>query len=118
VTIHHCICNTRNDEQDNGIAVSGHARDILPTMTDFKCYIDASYVGDEDKRRSTTGFMFKICGRPVSWQSRIQTSVALSSMESEDKAASAAAQEALWLSRLLQQLHLLQQCCMRIIKQL
>ena len=41
--------------------------------------------------------MFKICGGPVSWQSRMQTSVAL---------ASAAAQEALWLNRLLQQLGL------------
>ena len=41
-----------------------------------------------------------------------QTSVALSIMESEYMAASAAAQEALWLNRLLQQ------CCMRIIKQL
>ena len=34
----------------------------------------------------------------------MQTSVALSSMESEYMAASAAAQEALWLNRLLQQL--------------
>ena len=36
----------------------------------------------------------------------MQTSVALSSMESEYMAASAAAQEALWLNRLLQQLGL------------
>ena len=50
--------------------------------------------------------MFKICGGPVSWQSRMQTSEALSSMESEYMAASAAAQEALWLNRLLQQLGL------------
>ena len=63
-------------------------------MSDFKCYVDASYAGDEDTRRSTTGYRFKICGRPVSWQSRMQTSVALSSMESEYMAASAAAQEA------------------------
>ena len=106
VTIHHCICYTRNEEQDNGITVSGHARGILPSMSDFKCYVDASYAGDEDTRRSTTGYMFKICGGPVSWQSRMQTSVALSSMESEYMAASAAAQEALWLNRLLQQLGL------------
>ena len=42
-TLHHCICYTRNEEQENGIAVSGHARGILPTMSDFKCYVDASY---------------------------------------------------------------------------
>ena len=50
--------------------------------------------------------MFKICGGPVSWQSHMQTSVALSSIESEYMTASAAAQEALWLNRLLQQLGL------------
>ena len=99
VTIHHCICYTRNEEQENGSPASGHAHGILPTMSDIKCYVDASYAGDEDTRRSTTGYMFKICGGPVSWQSRMQTSVALSSMESEYMAASAAAQEA--LSRLL-----------------
>ena len=88
------------------ITVSGHARGILPSMSDFKCYVDASYAGDEDTRRSTTGYMFKVCGGPVPWQSRMQTSVALSSMESEYMTASAAAQEALWLNRLLQQLGL------------
>ena len=67
VTIHHCIWYTRNKEQDNGIAVSGHARGILPSMSDFKCYVDESYAGDEDTRRSTTGYMFMICGGPVSW---------------------------------------------------
>ena len=50
--------------------------------------------------------MFKIYGGPVSWQSQMQTSVALSSIESKYMAASAAAQEALWLNRLLQQLGL------------
>ena len=106
MSIHHCICYTRNEEQDNGIAVSGHARSILPSMPDFKCYVDASYAGDEDTRRSTTGYMVKICGGPVSWRSRMQISVALSSMESEYIAASAAAQEELCLNRLLQQLGL------------
>jgi hypothetical protein len=94
-TLHHCICYTRNEEQENGIALSGHTRGILPTIPDFKCYEDATYAGDEDTRRSTTGYMFKICGGSVFWQSRMQTSVALSSMESEYMAASAAAQEAL-----------------------
>ena len=40
----------------------------------------------------------------MSWQSRLQTSVALSSMESEYMAASAVAQEAIWLNRLLGEL--------------
>ena len=94
----HCICYTRNEEQDDGITVSGHARGILPSMSDLKCYVDASYADDENTRRRTTGYMIKICGGPASWQSRMQTSVALPSMESEYMAASAAAQEALWLN--------------------
>jgi hypothetical protein len=106
VTIHRCICYTRNEEQNNGISVCDHARGNLPSMSDLKCYLDASYAGGEDTWRRTTGYMLKICGGPVSWQSRMQTSVALSSVELEYMAASAAAQEALWLNRLLQQLGL------------
>ena len=48
--------------------------------------------------------MFKIAGGPVIWQSRMQTSVALSSMESEYITASAAAQKAIWLNRLLEEM--------------
>jgi hypothetical protein len=55
-------------------------------------------------RRSTTGYIFFISGGPVSWQSRMQTSVALSSMEAEYVAASAVTQEAMWQARLLQQM--------------
>ena len=59
-TVHHRICYTRNEEKENGTAVSGHARKILPSMSDFKCPVDASYAGDEYTRRSTTVCMFKI----------------------------------------------------------
>ena len=55
-------------------------------------------------RRSITGYKFFISGGPVSWQSRMQTSVALSSMEAEYMAASAATQEAMWQARLLEQM--------------
>jgi hypothetical protein len=48
--------------------------------------------------------VFKISGSPVSRQSRMQTSVALSSMKAEYMAASAALQEAIWLNILLYQL--------------
>ena len=64
-------------------------------MSDFKCYVNASFAADLDTRRSTTGYVFKIAGGPVSWQSRMQISVALSSMESKYMAASAAAQRKL-----------------------
>jgi hypothetical protein len=87
-----------------GFEAHGYIRGILLCTTDFKCYVDASFASDKDTRRSTTGYVFKISGGPVSWQSRMQTSVALSSMESEYMAASAATQEASWLNRILEKL--------------
>jgi hypothetical protein len=79
-------------------------RGILPNHTDFNCYVDASHASDVDTRRSITGYIFFISGGPVSWQSRMQTSVALSSIEAEYMVASAATQEAMWQARLLEQI--------------
>ena len=45
-----------------------------------------------------------LAGAPISWQSRSQTTVALSSMEAEYMAACAATQESLWLAMLLEQM--------------
>ena len=64
-----CIKYQRNEDLDNGVEAQGFTRGILPRTTDFKCYVDASFASDEDTRRSTTGYDFKISGRPVSWQS-------------------------------------------------
>ena len=49
------------------------------------------------------GFIFFLGGAPISWQSRHQPSVALSTMEAEFMAACAAAQEAVWLRQLLRE---------------
>ena len=102
-TKHYCIRYTQQLFNDT-IITGGYMRGILPHATDFKCFVDASHAADVDTRRSITGYIFFISGGPVSWQSRMQTSVALSSMEAEYMAASAATQEALWQTRLLQQL--------------
>ena len=78
------------------ISSSGFMRGILPNHVEFNCYDDASHASDIDTRRSITGYIFFISGGSVSWQSRMQTSVALSSMEAGYMAASAATQEAMW----------------------
>ena len=62
---------------------------------------DADWAGDVINRRSTTGFVFAIGGTAVSWLSKQQPVVALSSCEAEYIALSAAVQELLWLNRLL-----------------
>ena len=46
--------------------------------------------GDRDNRRSTTGYVFTVGGTTVSWVSKIQSVVALSTTESEYVAATEA----------------------------
>ena len=50
-------------------------------------------------RRSTTGYLLKISEEPVSWQSRLQSSVAIWYMVAEYMAASADTQEDTWLNQ-------------------
>ena len=64
-------------------------------------YSDADWAADLDTRRSTSGYVFKIGGAIVNWCSKRQLTVAKSSTESEYVALSAAAQESVWLRRLL-----------------
>lgn len=64
-------------------------------------FSDADWAGDVMTRRSTTGFAFLYAGGAISWGSRLQHCVTLSSMESEYVALGEATQEAVWLRRLL-----------------
>ena len=62
--------------------------------------MDGDWGGDPDDRRSTTGYIYMSYGGPICWRSKKQASTALSSCESEYMAASEAAKEAVWLTRL------------------
>ena len=64
-------------------------------------YADADWAGDRDTRRSTTGYVFMVAGGTVSWSSKLQPTVALSSAEAEYMAACSAVQEAVHIRRLL-----------------
>ena len=46
-------------------------------------YIDSDYAGDVDGRKSTEGHMFFVGGELVSWASKRQETVALSTVEAE-----------------------------------
>ena len=67
--------------------------------TDVKLlgYVDSNFVGDVDSRRSTTGYVFTLESRAVSWVSRLQKIVALSMTEAEYVAATEAYKELIWL---------------------
>jgi len=67
-------------------------------------YSDADWAGDRDTRRSTTGYVFMLGGGCISWASKLQPTVALSSAEAEYMAMAAAVQEAIYLRRLLEDL--------------
>ena len=67
-------------------------------------YVDVDYTGDLDDRRSTTGYVFTLGGRPICWKSMIQSLVALSTTESEYMAIAKAAKESLWLIGLVKEL--------------
>ena len=67
-------------------------------------YSDADWAGDLDERKSTFGYTFLLGGGAITWCSKKQSCVALSTMEFEYVACSAAIQEAVWLRRFLQRL--------------
>ncbi len=66
-------------------------------------YVDADY-GNDVSRRSTTGYVFTLCGTPVVWNSRLQPTVALSTCEAEYMALADAVKELLWLRQILSDL--------------
>ena len=72
-------------------------------------YSDADWGGCEDIRKSTGGYVYLINGAAVSWSSKRQATVALSSCEAEYMAVTQATKEAVWLRQLLGNLGLQEQ---------
>lgn len=70
-------------------------------------YSDSDWAGDKESRKSTSGYIFMLNGGPVSWCSKRQSTVTLSSTEAEYIALTLAAKEATWLRLLLTELGLL-----------
>jgi hypothetical protein len=65
---------------------------------------DSDWAQDTDTRRSMGGFVFDVAGGSVSWSSKKQPTVALSTVEAEYMAAANATKEAVWLRTLLHDL--------------
>ena len=65
-------------------------------------FCDSDYAGDADTRISVTGYCLFLMGVPVSWNSRSQKSVTLSSSEAEFVALSEAAKEVKFVVQVLQ----------------
>ncbi|KAK2378762.1 putative mitochondrial protein [Trifolium repens] len=71
-------------------------------------YVDADFAGEVDHRRSTTGYIFTVGTTAVSWMSRIQKIVAISTTEAEYVAVTEASKELIWLQGLLTELGFIQ----------
>ena len=65
-------------------------------------YVD--WAGDLDEHKSISGYTFLLNNGAITWRSKKQTYIALSTMEAEFVACSVAVQEAVWLRRFLQSL--------------
>jgi hypothetical protein len=89
----------------NGGAL-GDSRGQTRTQVDVCAYADADWANSRGDRRSITGWVSKINGDPISWTSKKQRTVALSTCEAELYSEAAAIQEVLWLRGILKELGL------------
>ena len=71
---------------------------------DLNVYVDSDWAGCPTTRRSTTGFVITLLGTTISYGSRTQATIALSSAEAELYAINTGATEALHLCNLLMEL--------------
>lgn len=72
-----------------------------PAFPLFAAYTDSDHGGNPDNGRSTSGSILLVAGGAVSWMSKLQTLVALSSTEAEFVAASETGRELCWLRNFL-----------------
>ena len=70
----------------------------------FTTYSDADHGGNPDNGKSTTGYALKMGTGVVSWSSKLQPLVALSTTEAEYVAATSSGSECLWMRSLFTEL--------------
>lgn len=78
-------------------------------------YSDSDYAGDLDDRKSTSGYVFMLGSGVISWSSKKQPVVTLSTTEAEFIAAASCACQAIWLRRILENLGHDQRRCITVL---
>ena len=68
-------------------------------------YADADWASEVSDRKSVSSFIFSAYGCPISWASRKQSTVAVSSSKAEYVSVSVATQEVIWIRGLLTDLN-------------
>lgn len=90
--------------QDHKLTYNGKHSDphITPGVNQLvHGFTDSDWAGNVDNRKSTGGYVFLMAGAAVSWSSKLQPTVALSSTEAEYVGIARAGQEVLWMRKLL-----------------
>jgi hypothetical protein len=87
-----------------------------PKDHSFDCWVDADFVGNWDRvnanidpstAKSRTGYIVSYAGCPISWASKLQTEVALSTTEAEYNALSASLRETIHLMQVVEEAKIL-----------
>lgn len=94
---HHWVAVKRILRYIQGTSRFGILYGLNSAKLTLEGYCDSDWGGNRTDRKSTSGFVFKIANAAVSWASRKQSVVALSSTEAEYISMCEAAKEAVWL---------------------
>ena len=92
------ICRYLVGTQSYRLTYDGGAGQGLSATT------DSDWAADTNNRRSQTGFFLRLAGAPISWTSRAQKTIALSSTEAEYMALSDCSRQVVWVHTLLGEL--------------
>lgn len=82
---------------------------------DLIAYTDSDFVGDLDDRKSTSGYVLLLGSGAVSWMSKKQPVVILSTTEAEYIADASCACQSVWLRRILEKLGYIQNKCTTVL---
>ena len=74
------------------------------SMEGLSACTDSDWASDKDSRRSQSGYFVKLAGGLISWTSRVQKTIALSSTEAEYMALSDCSRQVVWMHTLLGEL--------------
>lgn len=82
-------------------STSDHKLCLGSSQAGLEMYADADWAGNHRDRKSNSGFLVRFGGGLISWVSRKQSCVSLSSTEAEFVSLSEACQELVWIRKLL-----------------
>ena len=123
-SVHQCarFCNDPKMSHENAvkrivkylIATKDDGIYLRPNKHSFDCWVDADFVGNWDRvnadvdpatAKSRTGYVINYGGCPLTWASKLQTDVALSTTEAEYTALSTSLREVIHLMQLVNEAH-------------